>query len=1218
MNTIKRVLATLLMLVMLMQPFATAASVTEFLDFPNDWSKEAMTAAVENGLLIGNGNKLIEPGRDLKRSELAAIITRAFGATITADIGHFDDVKPGDWYYNNVSKAVQMGAMNGTSSSTFQPEESITREEVFTVLARVLCLETKDHSSVKKFTDYEDISFWALDAVSGLVENGYIDGYPDGTLQPGGDITRAELAQMFHNLFKTYIDTAGYHTAVASEGSVIVRAPGAHLENVVINGDLIIADGVGNGNFDLNTVTVNGRILARGGEGTVTFKKVVATDKVIIYDGNGIVNFHNYRTDVPFRDNLIEYTKATFLKKQEYTSGGTTGGGSGGSSSVYYTVSFYWNYDQNGDGINDDKHSTRTVKSGNSVIEPSIIREGYDFLYWSENPNDDGTGAGRYDFSNAVYDNMNLYAVFVPEVYTVTFDVEGETTTVNVEYGKTVAQPSNPTAPVGKKFLHWSTTKDGAAYDFATQVTGPLTLYAVFVPEVYTVTFDVEGETTTVDVEYGKTVAQPTNPTEPEGKDFSHWSTTKDGAAYDFTTPVTSSFTLYAVFVPVTDEMFDVIFKVDGTEVHSEEVTDGGYANGPATTPEDTQTTYFVGWIVEGDTTETVVDLAIYAINEDTTFVALFKNKLVVNFHENTFSGPIFTVYVKSGEYLTEENQYPHHVDNNGSDILDFGVLGEGFIRAPYINSVYTEENIHKIPMSYWYIANDGDTEWTKFDSSVEIISDTNVYINIKQVSIQLYAENVISGLGLDLSANYDDNTRIIDTIKDILFINEDNILSAADEIDDKIFDKLINRGLIDEDKNIKNIHREIKLVDVLGEDKIKELIWDFVGNNASDEDVEKDKKQKAYVNQLIDELCAGVNITVTDDRYFMFKPILEKLEQFNYEFVESKIPAKLKEFLPMAKIKELFERFYSDIPLGYVTKLRTAVDNANANPGVEFTAPSGVLFKINPIEDLFTPALEHSIAMKGLAEGKLADKFPTYYSYYKENPYVEPLESYLTTETWLNGDKNGFEAANSGYSLKSFKEYYQLLKEISVLADDAVLYYYNADESVREDVLEVAFTKMFDIANIIKGLLVDYAENGIPENLEDLIKSMEKDPALVEYLEKFGLDAYLDKISGNATADKVYNTAFEKIMAKLGSRIESLLVKFAESTLNRDYDSEEYNKALEIMDGLFADPAEEVFTVDTMFNKFLGGIDEKIVEKKDMEVRVVRKFFVDIAKAKK
>ena len=106
MKRIKSVLATLLMLVMLMQPVAFAASVTDFIDFPNNWSTEAMTAAVENGLFIGNGNRMIEPGRNLKRSELATIITRAFGAVITADIGHFEDVKPGDWSYDAISKAV--------------------------------------------------------------------------------------------------------------------------------------------------------------------------------------------------------------------------------------------------------------------------------------------------------------------------------------------------------------------------------------------------------------------------------------------------------------------------------------------------------------------------------------------------------------------------------------------------------------------------------------------------------------------------------------------------------------------------------------------------------------------------------------------------------------------------------------------------------------------------------------------------------------------------------------------------------------------------------------------------------------------------------------------------------------------------------------------------------------------------------------------------------
>ena len=1498
MKIFKRVLATLLMLVMLMQPIAMAASVTEFLDFPNNWSTEAMTAAVENGLLIGNGNKLIEPERNLKRSELAAIITRAFGATITTDIGHFDDVKPGDWFYNSVSKAVQMGAMNGTSSSTFHPEASITREEVFTVLARVLCLELDDDSSLVKFSDSKQISSWALDSISGLVANGYIDGYPDGTLRPKSNITRAELAQMFHNLFKTYIDTSGYFNHVAEEGSVIVRAPGAHLENVVINGDLIIADGVGSGDFDLNTVTVKGRILARGGEGTVTFKKVTATENVVIFDRNGIVNFHNYRTDVPFKDNLVEHTPATFLKKQPVAGGST---GPSGGTTVRYSVKFY---------VDGNVYDSVSVKEGTRVSAPirNPEKAGYTFMYWSKDDEDDGTGSG-FNFNQKIYGDIALHAIFV-KFHDITFDLGDGTTKVitirdgeklpeskipvlddtdtqrfagwttpdgvnitkedikdyvfdddtvlvpwyvdkdkkivtfydgdtifdtkeviignkaekpatdpekdgaefkhwgtsaddetpfdfdneeitddtklyavyeytvkfdgnaypeqKVIHGNKITNPGDGAEITGKTFAYWSKSVDGEEYDFASEVTDSFTLYPVYTAKKYEVAFDGEtpfdvehgntiptdkipekedtadknfkgwtatyedGTTENIpsdamdeyevtkpvtftpwyetkkyevafdgeapfDVEHGSTipadkipekedtadqnfkgwtatyeegttenipsdamdeyvVTKPvtftpwyvdkdkfvvtfyngsavhetqeipeggkaekpaTDPAAPAGQKFAYWADDA-GVEYDFTTPVTGNITLTAVFVPVTAEKFDVTFVVDGTEVHSEEVTDGGYAVGPDETPADTEDKYYIGWIVEGDTTETVVDITTYAITADTVFVALYKDKLIVNFYDLSLDdAPFHTAYVIPGETVAE-NQYPHHEDNYGESILDFDT--DGYVKNSTINSVYAGVDfVHKVPMSYWYVANDSDTKWTKFDSTVVITKDTDVHLNIKQVEVTLDVPQLSANFSLVLWANYNESTRVLDTFKDLLFINETVVNRGFNTAEDDILGKLIDKGLLGENKEIKNIIKDVYLVDVIGEANINKYIWEFVDDNATDEEVDKDDFKRERVEQLVEELCNKQPVTVTEDRLFMFEPILEKLEEFNYEFIESKIPEQLKQVLPMEAIENLFTRFYDDTKHGYVAQMRAAMDEVTGNPDKVVYIGSGVHFMINPISDIFTPALEYALDMKMFADGKLASKFPTYYEYYKDNPYAEALEDYLTTETWFDGSDAGFEGVYSGYTIREFSEYYDVLQAIAVLSDDAILYYYNeVPESDRDAVLDVAFTKLFDIANIITGLLADYAENGIPESLEDFIKSIEKDEKLVEYLEKFGVDAYLDKIAGNANADKVYDTAFDRVMDKFGDKIAALLTKFASSALNRDYDEGEYNRALEILNGLYTtDEDEKIYTVDTIFEEFLGGAFEKSISKKGITVEIARKFLTDISLAK-
>ena len=172
MKKFKRAIAALLVMIMVLQPAAFAASVADFLDFPHDWSNEAMTAAVENGLYIGNDSKLIQPNKALTRAELAAFITRAFGATRTADISRLTDVSADDWFYLPVAKAYQMGALTGTSDTTFEPNAYITREQVFLVLARVLCISGTNEKAIEKFSDASQISSWAKNGVIGLAEKG--------------------------------------------------------------------------------------------------------------------------------------------------------------------------------------------------------------------------------------------------------------------------------------------------------------------------------------------------------------------------------------------------------------------------------------------------------------------------------------------------------------------------------------------------------------------------------------------------------------------------------------------------------------------------------------------------------------------------------------------------------------------------------------------------------------------------------------------------------------------------------------------------------------------------------------------------------------------------------------------------------------------------------------------------------------------------------------
>jgi len=260
MKRMMSVILTVAMLLSIMIPVA-AVNPGEFTDIPDNWSKEAVIAAISNGLIFGSDNRIM-PKADLKRCEMAAIINRAFGAVQKGDISKYTDISSRKWYADDMAKAVQMRTFIGHGSQ-MRPEDPITRQEVFVVLARALKLSTGDYSSLDKFSDKTDISDWAKSELAALAASGYIKG--DGKyLNPLSNISRAEFAQVMHNIIKTYIKTAGTYTTVSS-GNLMINAPDVTLKGVLVEGDLIIGDGVGTGSVTLDDVKIKGRTVIRGG-----------------------------------------------------------------------------------------------------------------------------------------------------------------------------------------------------------------------------------------------------------------------------------------------------------------------------------------------------------------------------------------------------------------------------------------------------------------------------------------------------------------------------------------------------------------------------------------------------------------------------------------------------------------------------------------------------------------------------------------------------------------------------------------------------------------------------------------------------------------------------------------------------------------------------------------------------------------------------------------
>lgn len=295
---------------MLLSTNAFAAVPSDFSDFPTDWSAPAMTHAVQNGLLNGSDGKILPKGL-LTRAQMATMVNRAFASSAKASLTSFTDMVPGAWHYNEMAKAVQMGVFQGADGK-LSPNDPITREQAFAVLARAFGLADGSAAALNKFSDGTQVSSWAKGAVAALVEQGYVTG-ADGALNPQSYITRAEFAQVMDALVAAYGDQDLKDQTV--EGNLILRSNNT-LENVTVKGDLILADGVSAAS--LKNVTVTGRLVVRGGTDGVSLTKSTPKKGIQLANPNGTPK-------------LTVDGKA--YNPNGTTNGGNTSGGSGGGSS---------------------------------------------------------------------------------------------------------------------------------------------------------------------------------------------------------------------------------------------------------------------------------------------------------------------------------------------------------------------------------------------------------------------------------------------------------------------------------------------------------------------------------------------------------------------------------------------------------------------------------------------------------------------------------------------------------------------------------------------------------------------------------------------------------------------------------------------------------------------------------------------------------------------
>ena len=168
------------------------------LDTVGTWYHEAVDYVLRNGLMSGYGNGLFGPDDTLTRAQFAQILYNRAGKPAVTGGSGFTDVPDGKWYAPAVAWAAANGIVSGYGSGLFGPDDNITREQLATMLWRYAGSPAATERELR-FTDADKAGGYALEALGWAVENGVLNGYGDGRLDPGGLATRAQAAQMLKN-----------------------------------------------------------------------------------------------------------------------------------------------------------------------------------------------------------------------------------------------------------------------------------------------------------------------------------------------------------------------------------------------------------------------------------------------------------------------------------------------------------------------------------------------------------------------------------------------------------------------------------------------------------------------------------------------------------------------------------------------------------------------------------------------------------------------------------------------------------------------------------------------------------------------------------------------------------------------------------------------------------------------------------------------------------
>ncbi|MBS5149762.1 MAG: S-layer homology domain-containing protein [Butyricicoccus pullicaecorum] len=256
MKSNKVVLSTMAGLCTLLLTGAPSAQAA-FQDTAGHWAQAAIDRMQGYQIVNGFGGQF-RPDDTITRGEMAVVLDHVMRYQNRAD-NYFTDLGQA-FYTDAILKAGHAGVLQGADGKV-RPNDAISREEAVVMMARAFDIETTNVEAIH-VPDAGGIAGWATDAVAAFINKGYVNGTE--AFRPKEPITRAETVAILNRILTGYYPNAGSFSESA-DGTVVVNTQDVSLKDMTIAGDLILSEGVQDGDVTLENVVVNGRVLIRGG-----------------------------------------------------------------------------------------------------------------------------------------------------------------------------------------------------------------------------------------------------------------------------------------------------------------------------------------------------------------------------------------------------------------------------------------------------------------------------------------------------------------------------------------------------------------------------------------------------------------------------------------------------------------------------------------------------------------------------------------------------------------------------------------------------------------------------------------------------------------------------------------------------------------------------------------------------------------------------------------